>query len=171
MDGDHSLGEVTLGGTRIGIHRYSPTSTRSSWLMSRWAISPVAGRGVWQTCWEALQSFWMVAGGTHSCPEGRCSTGTKASRHKLCKVTILLSNKQMVLRTTSMPALHWVPYKYLGISSSVSDVRASIRVKEPPSCQLEQHAQHGSCKFYLEQSETLIWRQHFRQLLSNCSKR
>lgn len=109
-----SWGESLWEEPGSGIHRYSPTSATcsSSWLMSRWYYFPRSWRGVWRTCWEALQSFWMVAGGTHSCPEGRCSAGTKhpdtnSARWQFC----YRINRWFYVQL--MPALHWVPYKYL----------------------------------------------------------
>lgn len=155
-----------------GIHRYSPTSTRSSWLMSRWYYFPRS----WQGCLADLlgsPTEFLDGGWRNSfMPRGTLFSRNKASRHKLCKVTFLLSNKQMVLRAASCLPYIGCPTNTCGISSSVSDVRASIREWEPPSCQLETNMHNmGAVRFIWSKVRTLIWRQHFGQLWATAPKR
>lgn len=91
---DHGLGEVTLGGTRIWYPQIClQPQHASSWLMS----SDNTISRSWQGCLaDLLGSLYRVFrdGGWRNsfmpAPKGRCLfSRNKASRHKLCKVTIL----------------------------------------------------------------------------------
>lgn len=149
---DCGLGEVTLGGTRIQHPQIpSPTSTRSSWLTSRWYYFPRSWRGCLADLLGSPAEYLHGGWRNSFMPRGTSFSRNKASRHKLDKATIFsYQNKQMVLHVASCLPYIGCPTNTCGISSSVSEVRASIREWEPPSCQRKENAQHGTCTFYLE---------------------
>ena len=123
---------------------------------------------------ECLHGGWrnsFMLRGTSFSGNGTSFSGNGTSRHKLCKVAILsCQNKQMGLHVASCLPYSGCPTNTCEISSSVSEVRASVREWKPPSCQLKKDVQHESCKFYLEQNEDHNLQTALRIALRSCSK-
>lgn len=72
-----------------GIHRYSSTSTRSSWLMSRWYYFPHSWQGCLADLLGSLTEYLDGGWRNSFMPRGTLFSRNKASRHKLCMETIL----------------------------------------------------------------------------------
>lgn len=84
-----------------GIHRYSPTSTCSSWLMSRWYYFPRSWQGCLADLLGSLTEYLDGGWRNSFMPKGTLFSRNKASRHKLQGDNSQLMNKQMVLHVAS----------------------------------------------------------------------